>query len=176
MARKIIIASKSPVKIEAVKIAFKKVFTNIDFIFESINAPSGVSNQPMSSFETLKGAENRANYSFSEKQDNNFWIGIEGGIEKSTCGYEAFAWVYIKSTHKIGKARTASFFLPKKIENLIEKGFELGDADDIVFGLKNSKKKNGAVGILTKNVTNRTKYYSEAVILALIPFVNEDLF
>ncbi len=163
-------------KIEAVKIAFKKVFTNVDFIFESINTPSGVSDQPMSSIETLKGAKNRANYSFSNKQDNYFWIGIEGGIEKSIDGYEAFAWVYIKSNHKIGKARTAGFFLPKKIENLIDKGIELGDADDIVFGLKNSKKKNGAVGILTKNVTNRTKYYSEAVILALIPFVNNDLF
>ena len=78
--------------------------------------------------------------------------------------------------NKTGKARTASFFLPEKISELIDEGIELGEADDIVFGLRDSKKKNGAVGILTKNVTDRAKYYSEAVILALIPFINEELY
>jgi len=77
---------------------------------------------------------------------------------------------------KTGKARTASFFLPKKISELIDQGIELGEADDIVFGLKDSKKNNGAVGILTKNITDRTNYYSEAIILALIPVINEDLY
>ena len=79
---------------------------------------------------------------------------------------------YIKSKNKIGKARTASFFLPTKIKDLIEQGYELGEADDFVFGLENSKKKNGAVGILTKGIINRTSYYSDAIILALIPFIN----
>jgi len=86
------------------------------------------------------------------------------------------AWIYIVSADKIGKARTASFFLPKRITELLDKGYELGDADDIVFKMKDSKKKNGAVGILTKNITSRAEYYKEAVILALIPFINKDLF
>jgi non-canonical (house-cleaning) NTP pyrophosphatase len=52
----------------------------------------------------------------------------------------------------------------------------LGDADDIVFKRSNSKQKNGAVGILTDNLINRTDYYTHAIILALIPFTNSKLY
>ena len=49
-------------------------------------------------------------------------------------------------------------------------------ADDIVFNRKNSKKKDGAIGILTGGLIDRTKYYEEAVALSLIPFLNKSLF
>jgi len=164
------------VKIEAVKIGFKKVFSEAELNFESISVPSGVSDQPLSNEETFEGAMNRCNNAFKEINDADFWIGIEGGIQKFNNETEAFAWVYLKSKNKTGKARTATFFLPEKITKLIEQGIELGEADDIVFGLKDSKKQNGAVGILTKNITDRTKYYSEAIVLALIPVINTDLY
>lgn len=176
MSIKIVTASQSPVKIEAVKRGFKKIFPDKEFIFTSISAPSGVSDQPVTNEETFQGALNRAEFSFNEDPSGDFYVGIEGGIEKFQGKTEAFAWVYIKSKNKTGKARTASFFLPEKISELIDLGVELGEADDIVFGLRDSKKKNGAVGILTKNVTDRAKYYSEAVILALIPFINDELY
>ncbi|MCF6366200.1 MAG: inosine/xanthosine triphosphatase [Bacteroidales bacterium] len=176
MNKKVIIASKSPVKFKAVKTGFKKVFPETEFVFESISVPSEVSDQPLSNNETYKGAMNRCNNAIKKINNAYFWIGIEGGIQKFNDETEAFAWVYIKSKYKTGKARTATFFLPEKITKLIEQGIELGEADDIVFGLKDSKKQNGAVGILTKNVTDRSKYYSEAVILALIPFINTELY
>ena len=50
------------------------------------------------------------------------------------------------------------------------------EADDIVFKRNNSKEKNGAVGILTNNLIDRTKYYEEAVVLSLIPFIKNELF
>lgn len=55
-------------------------------------------------------------------------------------------------------------------------GKELGEADDLVFGQTNSKQANGAVGILTDNVLTRTTFYEPAVILALIPFKNPELY
>jgi non-canonical (house-cleaning) NTP pyrophosphatase len=63
-----------------------------------------------------------------------------------------------------------------KISDLIKQGYELGEADDIVFNRSNSKQKNGAVGILTDNLINRTDYYTHAIILALIPFTNSKLY
>ena len=69
-----------------------------------------------------------------------------------------------------------NFNLPKKISELIDSGMELGDADDIVFNRKNSKQNNGAVGILTGNLIDREKYYTHAIIMALIPFNNMDLY
>ncbi len=174
--KKIITASKSPVKINAVKDAFSKVFPDDNFELISVSVSSGVSDQPSTNSETFEGAKNRADNSKKKIPKADFWVGIEGGIEKTNEETEAFAWVYIIAGNKTGKARTASFFLPEKITNLLEKGYELGDADDIVFKQKDSKKKTGAVGILTKNVTSRSAYYSEAVILALIPFINPDLY
>jgi non-canonical (house-cleaning) NTP pyrophosphatase len=52
---------------------------------------------------------------------------------------------------------------------------ELGVADDLVFKRKNSKKKDGAVGILTRGLVDRSKYYKEAVIMSLVPFINKSL-
>lgn len=90
---------------------------------------------------------------------------------------EAFAWVVVKSKQgKVGKGRTGTFFLPHRIAELIREGKELGEADDIVFGRKNSKLENGAVGLLTQDVIHCTDFYVVAVILALIPFKNETLY
>jgi inosine/xanthosine triphosphatase len=176
LKKTVIIASESPVKIEAVSIGFKKTFQGIDFSFKTVSVPSNVSDQPNSDEETLKGAENRCFNAFNMEKNSDFWIGIEGGIQKSDTETEAFAWVYIMSKNNYGKSKTATFFLPDKIRKLLDKGIELGEADDIIFGLKDSKKQNGAVGILTSNNITRTQYYADAVILALIPFINPELY
>ena len=76
----------------------------------------------------------------------------------------------ILNNEKQGEARTATFVLPPKIKNLIEQCVELGLADDIVFSRKNSKQKDGAVGILTNGLIDRIKHYEPALILTLIPF------
>ena len=175
--KKVIVASTNPVKVEAAQIGFAKMFPNESFDVHGISAPSEVSEQPMSSNETLMGATNRAHNVSKLAPEADYWIGIEGGIEDVNEELEVFAWVVVKSKDgKIGKGRTGSFFLPEKVAELIKQGMELGEADDIVFGLTNSKQANGAVGILTGDVLTRTTYYEPAVILALIPFKNKTLY
>lgn len=172
---KVLVASTNPVKIESVKLAFTKMYPDIDFIFKGVSVPSGVSNQPLGEKETLRGARNRVN-NLSKLNQAGYFIGIEGGSKRVGKGMETFAWVVIKSENKISKSRTSSFFLPKKIIQLINQGIELGEADDIVFHRKNSKQSNGAIGILTNDVITRTSYYEQAVIMALIPFKNIKLY
>ena len=174
--KKVIVASKNPVKINSADIAFNKMLSDQLFEFEGVSVPSGVSDQPMTNKETFIGAKNRAENAKNKYPDADFWIGIEGGIEKIENEMEAFAWVYILDQNKSGKSRTSTFFLPKKVVELIDEGLELGEADDIVFADSNSKQKNGAVGILTGDVMDRTSYYVEAVTLALIPFKNKTLY
>ena len=174
---KIVIASKNPVKINATLNGFKKMFPEATFEVEGISVSLDVSEQPRSDTETFTGALNRVNSASGEIRQSDFWVGIEGGIEEKGSDMEAFAWVVIKSKeNKYGKGRTGTFFLPSKVAELIKQGKELGEADDLVFGRNNSKQENGAVGILTGDVLDRTKYYTEAVVLALIPFKNEELY
>lgn len=174
---KIIVASTNPVKINSSLNGFKKMFKNEKFIVESISIPSGVSDQPSTNKETYLGALNRANEASQHPQEADYFVGIESGIESMGDEMHTFTWVVIKSKNgQIGKARSASLFLPPKVSKLILEGKELGQADDIVFGMANSKQGIGSVGILTKNVSNRELFYTEVVILSLVPFVNPELY
>ena len=174
--KKIIIASKNPVKINAVKIGFEKVFPDDDFEFEGISVLSDISEQPKDNQETMLGALNRANNASSVAFRADYWVGIEGGIQKYGKEMESFSWIVIKSDKMIGKAKTGTYFLPFEIVKMINNGKELGQAIDIVFGQTNLKQKGGAVGLLTDNIVDRTSSYSEAVVLALIPFKNPKLY
>jgi len=171
----VVVASSNPTKLKATLTGFKAYFSQ-DIKILPVKAESGVSHQPMGDEETLTGAMNRCQNAFNNFSDADFWVGIEGGVEKKKNEYEAFAWIVIKTKDKISRGKTGTFVLPAKVGKLIDEGKELGEADDIVFGIKDSKKSIGAVGILTKRKTTRAQYYAQAVKLALIPFINNNLY
>jgi inosine/xanthosine triphosphatase len=187
----VIVASQNPVKIRAVQNGFTRMYPGEAFQFQGVSVPSGVSAQPFTSVETLQGAYNRAQNARALTPQADYWVGVEGGIEDApkTASFPnnpgtadksssmiAFAWVVVLSEQQAGKGRTGEFFLPPRVAELVHQGKELGEADDIVFGRANSKQDNGAVGLLTDNVIDRAAFYEQAVILALIPFRNPDLY
>lgn len=173
----IVITSKNPVKRNATHEAFQKIFPDQELTIEEISTESGVSDQPMNETETLTGAKNRVQNAIKLRPSADYYVGIEGGIELKNGDMEAFAWVFIQDKFgQTGKGRTGTFFLPKKIIELIHQGKELGEADDIVFNQTNSKQKGGTIGTLTGGKIDRTEYYIHAVIFALIPFINSDLY
>ncbi len=177
LMKKIAVASNNPAKLAAVRDGFSRVFPDGDFEIVGESVESGVSDQPMNDEETLRGALTRANNVADRVPDADYFVGLEGGIEPTDEGMEAFAWIVVRGKDgTIGKGRTGVFFLPPAIEKLIHEGKELGEADDIVFNKSNSKQSNGAVGILTGNVITRSSYYSEAMVFALIPFQNPELY
>lgn len=176
----IFVASKNPVKIAAALGGFQAMFPSHLFTAQGINVPSGVPEQPFTDAETLQGAMNRASNAQKQEPEADYWIGIEGGVEDTSDqkagSLQSFAWVVvIGRSGTIGKAKTATFFQPEEVANLVRGGMELGHADDAVFGRSNSKQANGSVGLLTGDVIGREAYYVQAVVLALIPFKNEEL-
>ena len=172
----VVIASTNPVKIRAAVNGFRRLFPGSELSVVTANVPSGVAHQPMSDEETLRGALNRSANAQTAHPHADYWIGLEGGIQSLGQEMIAFAWIVVRSNHMIGKGRTGTFFLPPAVVDLIRQGKELGEADDVVFGRTNSKQENGAVGLLTDNVIDRTQLYEHAMILALIPFKNEMLY
>jgi len=172
---KIAVASKNPVKLDAVREGLS-VFLNEEFQVVGLSVESNVSDQPMSDGETLLGALNRIKNAQQKFPGYNFYIGIEGGVEDSPSGLMAFAWIVISNGEKTGKARTASFFLPPRVAELVHQGMELGDADDVVFRKNNSKQQNGAIGLLTNDAITRKSLYVPAVQMAFIPFLHPEMY
>jgi len=159
-------------------------------------AASGVADQPMSDDETLRGARARAlaaaaAHTAATGQAPVFAVGLEGGCavlaplppgaaaaapdaDAPPPPVECFAWMAVLhcASGQWGTARTGAFVLPPAVARLVLDGVELGVADDRVFGRVNSKASDGAVGLLSGGVIDRTAYYRHALLLALIPFVS----
>jgi len=175
--QKLVVASKNPVKIKAALSGFEKMFPNEQFEAAGVSVPSGVNDQPMGDEETFQGAWNRAIAVRELHADADFWVGIEGGnIQNNEKDMEVMAWVVVLSKNQMGKARTAGFFLPPKVIELVNQGYELGHADDMVFGTNDSKTTLGAGGLLTEGVIDRMNFYIPAVVFALIPFKQRALY
>jgi inosine/xanthosine triphosphatase len=173
----IVVGSTNPVKINATRAGFERMFPDERCDVGGLSVPSGVNDQPMTDEETLLGAVNRAQRLAEIRPDADLTVGIEGGLEERGGEMIAFAWIVVRSKDgRVGKGKTGTFFLPEKVAALIREGKELGVADDIVFGKTNSKQEQGATGLLTGGVIDRTAFYTQAMILALIPFRNGELY
>ena len=171
---KVIIASHNPAKIRAVKEAFSRQFPRELIELEPVSVESGVNDQPMSDRETHQGARNRAQNAFRLQPEGDFWIGLEGGIETLGDQLMAFAWMAARGRDgRISMARTVTLPLPPAVSTLIDQGLELGNANDRVFSTVNSKHQGGAFGLLTHGLYTRESVYTEALIIALVPFVND---
>lgn len=173
---RVVVASLNPVKIAAVQQALERLFPDQKWEVVGQAVESGVSDQPCSDAETLQGARQRAWRARERFPEAGLWVGIEGGVQEQAEGMASFAWVVVCSRERIGQARSGTFFLPPAVANRVREGYELGEADDMVFGLQHSKQRMGAVGLLTQGAIDRTALYRHAVLLALIPWVHPDLF
>lgn len=168
----VVVASLNPAKIKAVSDAFSDVFPNQAFQFEGISVPSEVPDQPVSDEQTKLGALNRVKNAKQAHANADFYVGLEAGNE----GEFTFAWMVIESASVRGESRSASLMLPPVVLEKLKSGKELGHVMDEVFSTDNIKQKGGAIGLLTNHLLTRSSVYHQALILALIPFVNSDHF
>ncbi|HLT08686.1 MAG TPA: inosine/xanthosine triphosphatase [Cyclobacteriaceae bacterium] len=172
----VIVGSRNPVKISCTEEAFHLTFSD-QILVQALDVDSGVSTQPFGDQETYLGAYNRAANCRSSFPEADFWVGIEGGVEEMGEDLTAFAWIVVlDKAGGVGRSKTASFFLPPAVAQLVNQGIELGVANDQVFQEENSKQQGGAVGSLTRGAVGRKELYKQAVVLALIPFSRPELY
>ncbi len=173
---RVAVGSENPVKLEAVRQAFQKVWPNERFMVEGIKVSSQVSDQPMSDQESMTGARNRAHQ--AQQQTNaDYGVGLEGGLQKIGDKWFDCGWIVVVNRHaQEGIGSTARIETPAKMMELIHQGLELGDVNDRVFGETNSKQAAGHFGLMTNNAITRTKGYTDGVIMALSRFLHPELF
>ena len=172
---KVIIGSKNPVKINATQAALALAYPQAQIECLGVNAPSGVADQPMTEPETLLGAENRVQYC-QQHYDADFYVAIEGGVDHFSYGSATFAYIVIASQEQQSIGRSANLPLPGVVHQALEQGQELGDVMDKLFNTNNIKQKAGAMGLLTNDLATRGDSYQQALILAMAPFLHQNLF
>jgi len=172
---KIVVGSKNPVKISAAKTAICEILSLKEVECVSVNAPSRVAEQPMTSEDTRLGAINRVKYCQQQTQAD-FYIAIEGGVDQFEYGPATFAFVAIASQINMSIGRSCNLPLPPVVYQALEKGEELGHVMDRLFKTDNIKQKGGAIGLLTNGLATRESVYRQATLLAMAPFIHPDLY
>jgi len=125
--------------------ATKEVFKEYNVI--GIAVDSGVSKQPFSDGETLKGALNRA----KGLPKDGLRIGLEAGLSEHFESLFLINWgVLIDQEDNIYYAGGTRIPLPQNIHKLLlNKEKELSNIMDELLGTSNINEKEGAIGYLT---------------------------
>lgn len=160
------VGSRNPVKVSAAEQAFVKVYSGRVEVRPTA-VPSGISDQPMSTEETLLGATNRARRARAAV-DGEYGVGLEGGLTWISGHWYCVGWAVVADwAGGTWAASTAGLLVPDAVMDLVRSGLELGDAEDRVFGRVNSKQNGGLVGIVTGELVGRTELFVTALITAI---------
>lgn len=165
---KVVVATKNPIKIRAVKNVFSLFFKN--FSIESINFE--YKKQPIGLVETIKGSIKRACYAF---KFGDIGVGIEAGLVEipyTKTGYFDIQFCAIIDKDGLTLGCGSGFEYPDKVINEVLKGKEVGEVMEQISGIRNIGRKIGAIGYLTHGILNREKLTEQAVLTALIPRIN----
>ncbi|MEX2028522.1 MAG: inosine/xanthosine triphosphatase [Candidatus Curtissbacteria bacterium] len=171
------IGSKNPAKIKAARIGFEKVFPGEKIEIVGIDAKSGISNQPMSDKQSIRGAVNRAKRALRGVKDADFGVGMEGGIHKIGKKWFESGWIaVVDKTGKVGLGTSARWEMSQKVIGKLDGGNELAHIFQEIAQVENAKDEGGVMGLVTRNVLPRDLAYSHGVIFALAPFFSDPIF
>lgn len=175
---RILIGSENPVKVEATREAFSHYFDEI--IVTGISVNSKVSNQPFNDV-TFEGARNRAlalrSIDSEQGLHGQFFVGLEGGIAEHFSRWFVFGAVCIIDSHDhVGFGTSPHLEIPHKLVSRLTAGVEFGDLIDEIVGEVDTKRKQGAIGLLTHGIMTRKDFYSFGLTCALVSFLNKGFF
>ncbi|MCG9695710.1 inosine/xanthosine triphosphatase [Shewanella sp. Isolate11] len=178
---RITVGSNNPVKISAAHHAVAMLFPDAEILSQGMHAPSGVADQPMTDDETKLGAINRARFCQQQAKLENqleadLYIAMEGGVDCFEHGAATFAYMAIIYQDKLSIGRSAQLPLPNHVYQALKAGQELGDVMDTLFNTVNIKQKGGAISLFTAGKASRESVYTQALVLAMAPFVNPQQF
>lgn len=162
----IVVASKNPAKVEAVKLALRGDFESSEVVFTEVD--SLVSAQPFTDEETKQGSINRAKGALNKMPNATLAVGLEGGAfrEKDDVWNTVWCSVVDREGH-VFSVNGMRFVLPKSISEKMNEGIELGIVMDEISGKTNTKHNVGMIGIVSNGYIKRAEAYADLVKLAL---------
>lgn len=173
----IAVGSTNQVKINAVIEAIRHTWP--EGVVTGFETESGVGEQPRTDLETKTGSINRAIQALNFLQQTQgstlfgekahcLGVGLEGGVDETEDGLANVVWCSVVDTQEnVFSSSGARFVLPEIIAKKIRAGGEMGPIMDKLLGDKDTKKKQGMLGVVTKGFYNRTEEYASIARLTI---------
>lgn len=157
-----------------------KVFGGKPVRIVSVDVNSGVSDQPMTLEETLKGASNRARLARLAIEGSGFGLGVESGLFR----VDGMVFDVCACVIDDGKSRRVGWSCAFQIPPAVAESIDSGEAGDLTVacnqaGIANDPnlgQHQGMIGVMSDMRLSRQAYTEQAILSAMIGVENADIY
>ena len=144
------------------------------------DAPS----MPLTDWELMGGARQRAlavrKILLAQKLSADLYVGLEGGFHSISLEGEwrtfLRGWAFVTDGERGSFGMSPSIEVPDSIVKDVLSGRELGIVIDEVAGMRDVRSKQGAWGVLSRDLLTRSDSFEAALLAAFAPFYNAKLY
>lgn len=186
---KIALGSGRAAKIVAVRAACARIagvdgaWGKVEIIARPVE--TSIAAMPLSDMMLMRGARERAEavreQLAGEQQEANLYVGLEGGFHSITLGGTRHTflrgWAYATDGVRESFGAAPSVAMPLEIARRVERtGRELGEVMGEIAGEHDLRSRQGAWGVLSRDLLTRAMSFESALIAAFAPFYNAQLY
>ncbi|HYR77313.1 MAG TPA: inosine/xanthosine triphosphatase [Pyrinomonadaceae bacterium] len=140
---------------------------------------------PLNDWELMSGARQRAlavrEILIEQRLDADLYVGLEGGFHSISVEGEWHTflrgWAFVTDGERDSFGMSPSIGVPEAIvKDVIQGKRELGIVIDEVAGVRDVRSKQGAWGVLSRDLLTRSMSFEIALIAAFAPFYNPALY
>ena len=140
---------------------------------------------PLTDWELMSGARQRAlavrEMLIEQNLGADLYVGLEGGFHSISVDGEWHTflrgWAFVTDGERNSFGMSPSIGVPPAIvKNVIEGKRELGFVIDEVAGMRDVRSRQGAWGVLSRDLLTRSMSFEAALIAAFAPFYNPALY
>ena len=140
---------------------------------------------PLNDWQLMSGARQRAlavrNILVEQKLEADLYVGLEGGFHSIQLEGEWHTflrgWAFVTDGQRGSFGMSPSISVPEPIVESVVKGKrELGVVIDEVAGMRDVRSRQGAWGVLSRDLLTRSMSFEAALIAAFAPFYNREMY
>lgn len=140
---------------------------------------------PLTDWALMQGARERAlavrDILVQQKLETDLYVGLEGGFHSISVDgqWHTFlrGWAFVTDGERGSFGMAPSISVPEAIvKRVIQGKRELGFVIDDVAGVRDVRSKQGAWGVLSRDLLTRSMSFEAALIAAFAPFYNPALY
>ncbi|MGI8732492.1 MAG: DUF84 family protein [Pyrinomonadaceae bacterium] len=187
--RTIAVGSERAAKVLAVRASIARI-AGIDSSWKDINVvaravETNIPAMPLTDWQLMQGARERAlavrDLLQARRLEAELYVGLEGGFHSISIEGEWHTflrgWAYATDGKKGHFGSSPSISVPDLlVKRVIEGRSELGLVIDEVSGKRDVRSREGAWGVLSRDLVTRSMSFELALIAAFAPFYNAQLY